>query len=69
MLAGNSPGSIYLFKVNNGNTKTMCKIASKLTIKALERRQRSRRRPGLFIINFEQISPSILGFPLLTLNN
>ena len=30
------PG-IYLFKVNNGNTKTMCKICSKLTMKTLER--------------------------------
>ena len=26
-----NPASIYLFKVNNGNTKTMCKIYSKLT--------------------------------------
>ena len=25
---------IYLFKVNNGNTRTICKICSKLTIKA-----------------------------------
>ena len=30
------PG-IYLFKVNNGNTKTMCKISSNLTMKTLER--------------------------------
>ena len=27
---------IYFFKVNNGNTRTMCKICSKLTIKTPE---------------------------------
>ena len=27
---------IYLLKVNNGNTRTMCKICSKLTIKTSE---------------------------------
>ena len=27
------PAGIYLFKVNNGNIKTMCEIYSKLTIK------------------------------------
>ena len=27
------PTDIYLFKVNNKNTKTMCEISSKLTIK------------------------------------
>ena len=26
----------YLFKVNNGNTGTMCEIRSKLTMKTLE---------------------------------
>ena len=30
------PAGIYLFKVNNENTRTMCKICSKLTIKTLE---------------------------------
>ena len=30
---------IYLFKVNNGNTRTMSEICSKLTIKTLEWRQ------------------------------
>ena len=33
------PGGIYLFKVNNGNTRTVCKICSKLTIKAAEQGQ------------------------------
>ena len=28
--------NIYLFKVNNGNTKKRCKICSKLTIKTTE---------------------------------
>ena len=30
---------IYMFKVNNGNTRTRCEICSKLTIKTPERRQ------------------------------
>ena len=30
---------IYLFKVNYGNTRTICKICSKLAIKTPERRQ------------------------------
>ena len=59
------PLGIY-FKVNNRNTKTMCKICSKLTIKTPERCQW--RRSGLFIVNFEQISHLFLLFPLLTLN-
>ena len=33
------PAGIYLFKINNGNTKTMPEICSKLTIKTPERRQ------------------------------
>ena len=28
----NIPGGIYLFKVKNGNTRTMCEIYSKLFI-------------------------------------
>ena len=46
--------SIYLSKVNNGNTKAMCEICSKLTIKKSERRQWC--RSVVFIVNFEQIS-------------
>ena len=45
-----SSAGIYLFKVNNGNTKTMCEIRSKLTIKTPERRQL--RRSSVFIVNF-----------------
>ena len=29
----NQPNGIYLFKVNNGNTKIICEICSKLTTK------------------------------------
>ena len=32
------PVGIYIFKVNNRNTRTRCRICSKLTIKAPERR-------------------------------
>ena len=34
-----NPTDIYLFKVNNGNTRTICGICSKVTIKTPERRQ------------------------------
>ena len=62
------PAGIHLFKVNNGNVRTMRKICSK--IKTPERRQwrRQRARSGIFIVNFEQISHIVLVFPLLTLN-
>ena len=59
--------SIYLFKVNIGYTKTMCgEICSKSTIKTSE--QRHWRGSGVFIVNFEQISPHIILVLLLTLN-
>ena len=60
------PAGIYLFEVNNGNTRTMCEICSKLTIKTPEQYQWSRY--GVFIVNFEQISDIALVFPWLTLN-
>ena len=47
---------IYLFKVNNRNTRTRCEITSKLTI-------------TVFIVNFEHISHLVLVFTLLTLNS
>ena len=59
------PNGIYLFKVNNGNIRTMCETCSKLTVKTPERRQL--RRSGVFV-NFEQILQIIQVFPLLTLN-
>ena len=49
---------IYLLKVNNRNTRTRCKICSKLTIKAPEQRQW--RRFAVFIVNFEYISNLVL---------
>ena len=61
-----NPAGIYLFKVNNRNTRARCEICSKLTIKIPERRHW--RRSGIFIANFEHISHLILEFLLLTLN-
>ena len=40
-----------MFKVNNGNTRTMCEICSKLTIKTLDWRHCS----GVSIVDFEQV--------------
>ena len=47
---------IYLFKVNNGNTRTICEICSKLTVSSKLK------------VNFEQISHIVLIFPFLTLS-
>ena len=60
-----NPAGIYLPKDNNGNTRTMCEIYSKLTIKTPERDHW--RRSGVFIVNFEQISYIVLVLPMLTL--
>ena len=57
---------IYLFKVNNRNTRTMWEIYSRLTIKTPE--QSYWLRSGVFNVNFEQISHIVLMFLLLTLN-
>ena len=56
---------IHLFKVNNGKTKVMYKICSRLTIKTLKRR---RLRPDILIVIFKQISYTVLLSPLLMLN-
>ena len=54
------PAGIYLIKVNNRNTRTRCKICSKLTIQTTERRQ---RRSVVFIVNFTPCSSvSIVNF-------
>ena len=58
------PAGIYLFNVRNGNSKTMCGICSKLTIKITEW-----RHSDVFVVNLEKISHVVLMFPLLTLNN
>ena len=61
------PAGIFLFKVNNGDTRTVREICSKLMIKTPERRQ-WRPCSGVFIVNFEQVSHIVLVFPLLTLS-
>ena len=55
------PANVYLFKVNNGNTRKCCEICSKAT-------KNTRRRSGVFIVNLEHISNFFLLFLLLTLN-
>ena len=57
---GPSLANIYLFKVNNGNTRRRCKICSKLTIKDPKRRQW--HRSSIFIVNFEHILHLFLVF-------
>ena len=46
------PANIYLFKVNNRNTRKMCVMYSKFTI----RHWRHWRRSGVYIVNFKYIS-------------
>ena len=50
-----NPAGIYLFKVNNRNTRTRCEICSKLTIKIPE------RRSSASIVNFEQVNAGSVG--------
>ena len=57
--------SNYLFKVNNGDIRTMCEILSKLTRKP---KRRHWRLSDFFVVNFEHISHIVTVFPLLTLN-
>ena len=52
------PVDIYLFKARNRNTRTICKISSKFTIKTPE---------CVLIVNFEKISHIVLVFLLFTL--
>ena len=47
------PTSIYLFKINKGNTKKICEIFSKLKIKTSERHQRLHF--DVFTVNFEHV--------------
>ena len=55
--------NIYLFKMNNRNTKKRCEICSTLTMKTPERRHWP--RSGVFIVNFEHILHLFLMFLLL----
>ena len=59
------PAGVYMFKVNNRNTRTRREICLKITIKTQE--QSHCRRSGVFIVNFEHISNIVLVFLLLTL--
>ena len=52
------PANIYLFQVNNRNTRKRSKICSELTIKTPDRRLR--RRSRIFIVHFENISQPFL---------
>ena len=61
-----TPTNIYLFKLNNRNTRKRCEICSKLTIKTTARRPW--RRSGVFIVNFKYIPHLFLLFLFLTLN-
>ena len=52
---------MYLFKVNNGNTRKRYEICSELTIKPPElgpafKKLKAGRRSGVFIVNYEHIS-------------
>ena len=51
---GKYPVNIYLFKINNRNTRKRCQKCLKLTIKTPERRHWYHF--GVFIVNFEHIS-------------
>ena len=62
----NNPANVYLFKVNNRNTRKRCEIGSKLTIKISE--WRHWRCSDVFIVNFEHISNFFEVFLLSTLN-
>ena len=67
------PTGVYLFKFNNGNTKTMFEICYQLIIRALEEVIDvflvSLLISGVFIVNLKQISHIVLVLPLLTLIN
>ena len=60
------PAGIYFFKINNGNTRTLCEICSKLTIKTPK--QRYWGRSVAFLVNFEQNLGIALLFLWSTLN-
>ena len=64
--SNHNPANIYLFKVNNWNTRKKCKTCWKLAIKRPERRYW--RSFGVFIVNFEHISHLFLVPLLLTLD-
>ena len=58
MSAEHAPAGNYLFKVKNGNIRTVCEICSRLTLNKPDQRRRS----VVFIANFEEISHSVVVF-------
>ena len=60
------PANIYLFKVNNRNTRKRCELCSKLIMKTPERCHW--RRFNVCIVNFKHISHLFVLFLLLPLN-
>ena len=58
------PVGIYLFKVNSGNTRTMCENLSNLIIKTPGRCQ-WRCCSGVYIVDFEQINAGWFMKPVL----
>ena len=57
---------IFLFKVSSGNTRIMCKICSKLTIKTPQRHHW--HHPSVYVVNFEQVLHTAGFFTLLILS-
>ena len=53
-----------MFKVNNGDSKTMCEICSNLTIKTPK--WRHPRNFGVLVFNFKKISHTVLVFLIWT---
>ena len=64
--SGWDPTNIYMFKINNQNTRKRREVCSKVTIKTPERRYC--RLSDVFIVNFKHISHFFLMFLLLTSN-
>ena len=60
------PAGIFLFKVSNGNTKRMCRICSKLTIKTPKRRHW--HHSSVIVVNFEQVLHTVRLFTLSPLS-
>ena len=58
--------NIYLFKINNRNTRRRCETCLKLTLEIRERRQLY--RSGVLIVSFQHISHLFLELLLLTLS-
>ena len=57
-----TPAGIYSLKMNNENTRTICEICSKLTLKIPTLHQW--RHSSVFNVNFAQISNMVPVFPL-----